>query len=204
MSDRRDELLEHAVDYALVHGIGSLTLRPLARALGTSDRMLVYHFGGKDQLVDSVLSRAYDRWFHELDRRPRTARSPRAAVRRLWAAVTSAPLAPCMRLYLEVAALSMYDPTRYRSVNTWMTDRWRAAIVEWLVAAGADPTRARAAAPLVAAALDGLHVELIVTGDARPLAPAVRRLADWAEAETRPATRVPSATTAASASPSRR
>ncbi|MGZ8722334.1 MAG: TetR/AcrR family transcriptional regulator, partial [Aeromicrobium sp.] len=52
---RRDELAEQATDYVLEAGLIGLSLRPLAAAIGTSDRMLNYHFGSKDELVASVL-----------------------------------------------------------------------------------------------------------------------------------------------------
>jgi AcrR family transcriptional regulator len=51
----RARLLERAADFVLEQGLAQATLRPLARAAGTSDRMLVYHFGGKDRLVAEVL-----------------------------------------------------------------------------------------------------------------------------------------------------
>ena len=44
MATRREELAEAATDYAIEHGLIGLSLRPLAVALGTSDRMLLYHF----------------------------------------------------------------------------------------------------------------------------------------------------------------
>ena len=55
MATRRDELAEAATDYALEHGLIGLSLRPLAEALGTSDRMLLYHFEDKDDLVATIL-----------------------------------------------------------------------------------------------------------------------------------------------------
>ncbi|MGH3330798.1 MAG: TetR/AcrR family transcriptional regulator, partial [Nocardioidaceae bacterium] len=58
---RRDELAEQATDYVLGYGIAGLSLRPLAAALGTSDRMLVYHFGSKDALVAEVIERSNGR-----------------------------------------------------------------------------------------------------------------------------------------------
>jgi AcrR family transcriptional regulator len=53
---RRDELLESAADYVLQHGLIGMSLRPLAAALGTSDRMLLYHFTSRDQLVTSIVN----------------------------------------------------------------------------------------------------------------------------------------------------
>ena len=57
MSDRRQVLAEAATDYVIEHGLIDLSLRPLAAALGTSDRMLLYHFRDKNDLV-AVLGRA--------------------------------------------------------------------------------------------------------------------------------------------------
>ena len=39
-----------AIDYVAQNGIGELSLRTLAAALGTSHRMLIHHFGSKEQL----------------------------------------------------------------------------------------------------------------------------------------------------------
>ena len=60
MGDRRQVLAEGATDYVLEHGLLDLSLRPLAAALGTSDRMLLYHFGDKLNLVATIL-RALER-----------------------------------------------------------------------------------------------------------------------------------------------
>ena len=45
----------------LEHGLIGLSLRPLAAAIGTSDRMLLYHFDGKDDLIATVISTSTDR-----------------------------------------------------------------------------------------------------------------------------------------------
>ena len=41
----RDRLLDAAIDHFGQHGIGDTSLRGIAEALGTSHRMLIYHFG---------------------------------------------------------------------------------------------------------------------------------------------------------------
>ncbi len=50
-TSRRDEVAQAATDYVLEHGLVGLSLRPMAAELGTSDRMLLYHFASKDDLV---------------------------------------------------------------------------------------------------------------------------------------------------------
>jgi AcrR family transcriptional regulator len=55
---RREELLEGCYQYVLEHGLSGLSLRPLAQAVGSSPRVLLYLFGSKDGLVRELLARA--------------------------------------------------------------------------------------------------------------------------------------------------
>ena len=52
----RERLRNQAVDYVLSHGFGDLALRPLAKALNTNARMLVYHFGSREGLMREILA----------------------------------------------------------------------------------------------------------------------------------------------------
>src|SRR6187455_705660 len=100
MGDRRHVLAEEATDYVLEHGLIDLSLRPLAAALGTSDRMLLYHFRDKLDLVATILRVSNDRSVKGIrDLQP----SPdvRQAVIDLWGAVSSPEQARCQRLYVE-------------------------------------------------------------------------------------------------------
>ena len=53
----RDRLLGAAIAYFAAHGIGDTSLRGLAEAIGTSHRMLIYHFGSRDGLLAAVVDR---------------------------------------------------------------------------------------------------------------------------------------------------
>jgi AcrR family transcriptional regulator len=55
---RREELLERSYAYVRAHGISELSLRPLASAVGSSPRVLLFLFGSKDGLVKALLARA--------------------------------------------------------------------------------------------------------------------------------------------------
>jgi len=57
-SARQDELLERGYRYVLAHGLADLSLRPLAKAIGSSPRVLLYLFGSKDGLIRALLDRA--------------------------------------------------------------------------------------------------------------------------------------------------
>lgn len=52
---RRAEIIERLTDHVLAHGLSASSLRPLAKAAGTSDRMLLYYFKDKAEIISAVL-----------------------------------------------------------------------------------------------------------------------------------------------------
>ena len=52
---RRAELLDAAVDYVCAHGLADLSLRPLAKAIGSSPRVLLHYFDSKENLVVEIV-----------------------------------------------------------------------------------------------------------------------------------------------------
>ena len=60
-------LLPRLADHVLAHGLAGASLRPLAKAAGTSDRMLLYHFGSKQTLVEALLDHLAERFTQALD-----------------------------------------------------------------------------------------------------------------------------------------
>ncbi len=156
---RRDELAGAATDYALEHGLIGLSLRPLAAAIGTSDRMLLYHFSDKDDLVASVLRVSGD-WSIATLRALPPAPDVRTAVLALWAASTSDRMDRCQRMYVEAAALGLFGHEPYASVVRDTNHRWTEAMADQLVAAGSSADRARRAVVLLDAAFMGFQLDL--------------------------------------------
>jgi AcrR family transcriptional regulator len=156
---RRTALAEAATDHVLEHGLIGLSLRPLAAALGTSDRMLLYHFADKDDLVASVLRVATHRSVQEV-RSLAGAPDVTAAVHTLWRAMTVPPLEQCQRLYVEAAALGLLGREPYAGVVREANEAWVAALVAFLRRSGCPPERAGRAVVLLEATLMGLHLDL--------------------------------------------
>ncbi len=52
----KNQLLSALGAYVLENGLAGASLRPLARAAGTSDRMLIYHLGTKERMVEAVIA----------------------------------------------------------------------------------------------------------------------------------------------------
>lgn len=59
--ERRSAIVDRLADHVLAHGLVSASLRPLAKAAGTSDRMLLYYFADKSELLAATLQRIAER-----------------------------------------------------------------------------------------------------------------------------------------------
>jgi len=177
-SRRRAVWTGEATDYALEHGLIGLSLRPLAAALGTSDRMLLYHFGTKDDLVAAVLFESNDRAVAALDALPRST-DLRAAVLDLWSVVRSPEFEPCTRLYVEAAALGLLGREPYATVVRSANERWLRSFVAHLARSGVSRALAKRAATIIDAAFLGFQLDApLHVGDAAQR----RAVADLADA----------------------
>ena len=156
---RRDELLDQVTDHVLEQGLIGLTLRPLAAAIGTSDRMLIYHFGSRDALVSAVLARANDRAVAYVEALP-AAPTVRGAVNRLWVAYGEQPLDSCLDVYVQAAATGLFGSEPYLSEARASNERWAAALRHHFVRSGAAQRRVDRVVTLVDSALYGFHLDL--------------------------------------------
>ncbi|WP_244931881.1 TetR/AcrR family transcriptional regulator [Nocardioides sp. W7] len=157
--ERREELLDRVTDHVLEHGLIGLTLRPVAAAVGTSDRMLIYHFGSRDALVSAVVDRSTERAIAEVDALP-AARDVRRGVVALWAAYQLAPLRACLDVYCQAAATGLIGREPYLSSARAVNERWALALQEHLVRCGAPRRRVARIVTLVDSALYGFHLDL--------------------------------------------
>ncbi|MEV6171382.1 TetR/AcrR family transcriptional regulator [Streptomyces sp. NPDC051954] len=174
---RRDGLAVLATDYVLDHGLIGLSLRPLAAAIGTSDRMLLYHFADKDDLVATVLRISNDRSVQSVRSLPK-ARSVRTAVLALWQVSTSDASDRCHRVYVEAAALGLLGHEPYVSVVREANERWVEALADHLITAGCTRARAKRAVALLDAAFMGLQLDLPLNPDESHRRRVVNDLAD--------------------------
>ena len=157
--NRRDELLDQVTDHVLEHGLIGLTLRPLAAAIGTSDRMLIYHFGSRDALVSAVVAHSTLRATATVAALP-AAPSVRAAVNRLWKAYQIEPLHALLTLYCQAAASGLIGEEPYLSDARASNGVWAAVLSDYLVRSGAPQRRVARIVTLVDSALYGFHLDL--------------------------------------------
>jgi AcrR family transcriptional regulator len=159
VSDQREQLLDKVTAHVLEHGLIGLSLRPVAAAVGTSDRMLVYHFTSRDALVSAVVARATDIAVREVEAL-RGATTVRSAVNRLWAAYRTDPLSRCLDVYCQAAATGLIGREPYLSDARASNELWAAALRDYFVRSGAPRRRVARIVTLVDSALYGFHLDL--------------------------------------------
>jgi AcrR family transcriptional regulator len=160
-SQPRDRLLAAAVEQAMRRGIADLSLRELAAAIGTSHRMLLYHFGSREGLLVAV-ARAVEE--AERARFLSWGMTPGDA-RRIWARLSDPALWPAERLFFELYVQALLGHLGDKQFLDSAVEGWLAPVAAALVEAGANEATARADARLSMAVTRGLLLDLLATGD---------------------------------------
>lgn len=167
-SARRGELLEAAYRYVLERGLVDLSLRPLAAAVGSSPRVLLFLFGSKAGLVEAILGRARADELDALERvRARPDAAARDTVTATWEWLASPQHRPLLVLWLEAYGRSLVEPA-----GPWGGFAAR-TVADWLGVLA--PSGDEVDATLRLAVLRGAMLDVLATGDVRRTTEAVRR-----------------------------
>lgn len=161
---RRAELLDAAVEYAIEHGFSELSWRPVAAALGVSTSTLVHHFGTKEQMLEAILRRLRERVFADITERVDGQADLVAATRAVWARSADPRQAKEFRLFFAAYGRALQDPQQFSGflehvVADWMSD------LRDKQGPDSDPAIATRTATLVIATIRGLLLDLLATGD---------------------------------------
>ncbi|MCF2530916.1 TetR/AcrR family transcriptional regulator [Yinghuangia soli] len=161
-SPRKRELLAATLAYAAENNLSDLSLRPLAAAIGSSPRVLLYLFGSKEGLIREVLAAARAEQLALVARADEEGGAPRAVLEHLWEWVTDPEHRTILRLFFEGYIRSSGDPEgpwaglAAASVQDWLP------LFETLLADRPLPPT------LVLAALRGLLLDLLADPGALP------------------------------------
>jgi AcrR family transcriptional regulator len=168
-SARQQQLLEAAYAHTLEHGLAGLSLRPLAAAIGSSPRVLLFLFGSKEGLIRALLARARAEELAMLDRLRATGTrlDLPATMAAVWEWLSSDAHRPLLAVWVEAYGRALVEPD-----GPWAGFA-EATVRDWLalVAAAQSQRRARSRAgvaqqTLALAVLRGALLDLLATGDA--------------------------------------
>jgi AcrR family transcriptional regulator len=115
---RRAEILERLADHVLAHGLSASSLRPLAKAAGTSDRMLLYYFADKAEMMTATLGVIAMRIMAAMEARKAAEPLPFDLLLPIMLdAIVDDEMWPFMRVWLEIASLAANGDAFYRAVG---------------------------------------------------------------------------------------
>lgn len=172
---RREEICDAIVDYVSANGVSDLSLRPLAEHLGTSPRMLLYHFNSKEQLLSEVLAAARARQYEMLHTWAAEGVTAVGIIRRYWDFAASEAARPYMRLFFEVYGLALQERPGTEGVLRDLTDQAVAFFQPAIETTGLAGTAANEVTRLALGVLRGLLFDLLATNDRAPLDAAFER-----------------------------
>ena len=163
------QLVERIMAEVAAHGLADRSLRDLAEAVGTSHRMLLYHFGSRAGLVAAIVEAVEASQRAMLSELAGQVSDVPELIRALWAQVSSEPLRPFVRLFFECVALTggegLTDP--WIDLSTEIAERLGIATSEEDLRLGVAVTR-------------GLLIDVLAMGDADAATRALERfIAMW-------------------------
>jgi AcrR family transcriptional regulator len=161
--DSRELLLDRVVGYAARDGIADRSLREIAAGVGTSHRMLLYHFGSREGLLAAIVGAVEARQRAAMAALADRAATPRDLMLGLWDQVSSTALRPYVRLFFEVFALATRGAPGTAPLLSGLTAPWldEAVAVAARLGFPQDPVAMR----LGVAVTRGLLLDLLAGAD---------------------------------------
>jgi AcrR family transcriptional regulator len=169
-SSARDRLLESVIEHVAGHGFADLSLRQLAEAVGTSHRMLIYHFGSKEQLQAAIVA--------TIEARTRALATEMAAadddappqpvgdqLRAMWAEIADPRNHAYERLFFELYGQGLHGRPHTKDFIDGVVTDWVEPLARIQHRNGVPLRQARAEVRLGLAVMRGLLLDLLATGD---------------------------------------
>jgi AcrR family transcriptional regulator len=160
----KEQLLAAALEAATDDGLSGLTYGSLARRLGVSDRIVVYYFPTKHDLISEVLLEMGARLQVALaDAFTAPARTHVELARAAWPVLARRRVDPTFALFFEALGLAAAGTQPYRSLATELVDGWATWLEQYLEG---DVEHRRAEAGAAIALIDGLLLLRQLSGPA--------------------------------------
>jgi AcrR family transcriptional regulator len=181
--DARARLLSAVIAHVQQSGISDLSLRDLATAIGTSHRMLIYHFGSREGVLVAVVQAVEDAQRAFLAQLAADSELSSAdAIRAMWQRLADPGLWPNERLFFELYAQALQGRAGTIGLLDDIVTAWVAPAAEYAVQRGRDPRHAEAEARLGVAVIRGLLLDLLATRDRAAVDAALERYIAQSEA----------------------
>lgn len=155
---RRRQLLDAVFEEFVAGGVGDRSLRDVAAAIGTSHRMLLHHFGSRDELLIAIVEEAERR---QMSLVPELPTDPAEGFAAMWADLRRPELRNVERLFFECYARAAQGEKPFNNLVPGAVDGW----LRQVEAAAAGVPYDGAMARLGLAVTRGLLLDLVATND---------------------------------------
>lgn len=179
----RERLLEAIVEHLADRGTHDLTLRGLASAIGTSHRMLNYHFGSRDGVLVAVAREVEERQRQGLaDLMADVGASPIETMWAMYERLADPKLRAQERLFFDLYNRAVQADPDAEPLLDGVVETWVQPLVALFTRLGFDTEDAAAEARLAIAVARGLLLDLLATEDRPATDRAMKRyIARYAE-----------------------
>ena len=128
--ETKSRFLQAMAEHVLQHGLNTASLRPLAKAANTSDRMLIYHFGSKDELIAELLQYLSDHMAQNLDLvlPPTRSETLKQCMSQIMELLRTPSFRSYMKLWLEILAEAGQGNSTHHRTGKIMVNSY----LEWL------------------------------------------------------------------------
>lgn len=158
----KEQILDNALAVALDDGLSQLTFGRLAKRLGISDRIIVYYFPTKADLISEVITAmGFDLQEALAAAFATPANDHRQMVARAWPVLTTPASDRVFALFFEANGLAAVGLEPYATIVPELINAW----IDWataMVDAAVDDPRAEAEAAV--AMIDGLVLMRLLAG----------------------------------------
>jgi AcrR family transcriptional regulator len=154
---RRRQLLDALVEEFAAGGVGDRSLRDVAAAVGTSHRMLLHHFGSREDLLVAIVEQVERRQMGLL---PELPTDPAESFAAMWSDLHRPELRHLERLFFECYARAAQGEKPFARMVPGAIDGWLDEVAG-VAGAAFDPAMAR----LGLAVIRGLLLDLVATDD---------------------------------------
>jgi AcrR family transcriptional regulator len=166
MPQAKQVLLDEVVEHFVTDGLGDLSLRKIAAAIGSSHRMLIYHFGSKSGLLVEVVRAVEARTRAQFaDLGAEAGLATDQLVRAMWQLVADPAQADFERLFFALYGRALQGDEAVRPLLGEAIETWLDANGVLAATIGVPGDAARVHARLGLAVVRGLLLDLLATGD---------------------------------------
>ncbi len=161
---RKVDLLGEIVSYILENGLSDLSLRPLAKELGTSTYTLTYQFGSKEAMVVDAVTHIDESQAERFEALDKDSDTTAQIIRNMWDQSVNEEGLAWSQVMLEVATVTSRQPILFDTFESKALNG-RIDRIASALSGGVSEEANVVRATLAASALNGLVYDRLLTGD---------------------------------------